>query len=201
MDDSDNPQTQPKAKKQRVTSREVRHLVPHIEEIKKNRQLKDEDSFYTRDWREIAKVGENDEEKASFDIMNTPQENTLVLLQRLRDTYDFLYESFSFISTPTIGKVTNNIPVKFDQFRRQVKKENTIVVMIVIAKFTFKDIPKDLVREWSVNTSMFAQLYQGLLLKAAKRNGIECEDVETRTSKDDKADDEVSMYVMFNCSK
>ena len=101
--------------------------------------------------------------------MNTPQENTLVLLQRLRDTYDLLYESFSHISVPTIRK-TNNIPAKFDQFRRQVKKENTIAVMIVLAKFTFKDIPKDLSQEWGVNTSVFAQLYQGLLLKVAKRN-------------------------------
>ena len=159
--------------------------------MKKNRELKDEDSFYTKEWKEIIKREENDEDKASFDIMNTPQENTLVLLQRLRDTYDLLYESFSFISAPTIGKAANNIPVKFDQFRRQVKKENTIVVMIVLAKFTFKDIPKDLSQEWGVNTSVFAQLYQGLLLKAAKRTGIDCEEVEVRISKEDKVDDEV----------
>ena len=125
--------------------------------------------------------------------MNTPQENTLVLLQRLRDTYDLLYESFSHISVPTIGK-TNSVPVKFDQFRRQVKKENTIVVMVVLAKFTFKDIPKDLSQEWGVTTSVFAQLYQGLLFKAAKRSGMECEEVEVRTSKEDKVDDEAFVY-------
>ena len=75
--------------------------------------------------------------------------------------------------------------------------------MVVLAKFIFKDIPKDLSREWDVNTSVFAQLYQGLLLKAAKRNGMDCEEVEARTSKEDKVDDEAFIYicVVFNCSK
>jgi len=67
--------------------------------------------------------------------------------------------------------------------------------MVVLAKFIFKDIPKDLSREWDVNTSVFAQLYQGLLLKAAKRNGMDCEEVEARTSKEDRVD-ETFIYVM-----
>ena len=73
--------------------------------------------------------------------------------------------------------------------------------MIVLSKFTFKNIPKELSQEWGVNTSVFAQLYQGLLLKAAKRNGIECAEVEIRISKEDKVDDEAYLYVMFHCSK
>jgi len=60
---ADSPQSPPKAKKQRVASREVRHLVPHIEELKQNRQLKDQDSFYTKEWKEITKPDENDEKR------------------------------------------------------------------------------------------------------------------------------------------
>ena len=142
-------------------TRQVQYLRKRVEELQEC-ELSKGCSFLVHTWNyEFGDVAN----RISKDF--NPDQNTAILLSRVKLVYELFKAAFVAVSGVYVGKSVNT-RVRFNHHQRNKSKEGHMLAMVAIEVFTGDDVPEQDRVRWKMNAETLGLHYERLLTEAVK---------------------------------